>query len=153
MKMKNGTCQNAQIIPNTIAARSALSRACIDSNAYPIQPTSSPAAKIKKNRKTAGNVTSGVNAGGTCMPNKSIHTRESRKMRGDRRMITIYHRLFAIFLKSNILPSSSFRPLLPRLRNVRIEADAIGVTVKRAMYRAPISGLPTTFRYASALRM
>ncbi len=53
-------------------------------------------------------------------------------------MIAIYHRSFVILLKSNILPSSCFKPCLPRLRDVSIEANAIGVTVRRAMYRVPI---------------
>ena len=44
-----------------------------------------------------------------------------------------YNGVFAIRMKSNTLQSSSFKPRLPRLRNVRIEADAIGVTVNRAM--------------------
>jgi len=82
---------------------------------------------------TAGNAASGAKVGGTIASDKTTHIEDSRKMNGESRKMAIYHRFLVILLKSNIFQSSSFKPRFPCLRNVRIEADAIGVIVKRAI--------------------
>jgi hypothetical protein len=91
IKTKNGACQRAQIAPSTSAAERALPRVCIDSKAYPIQPTSSPAASRKKRGKTAGKAKNGAKAGGIGKPASINPPRDTKKMRGARRIMAAYH--------------------------------------------------------------
>ena len=82
---------------------------------------------------TAGNATSGAKLGGTIAPDETTHIEDSRNINGESRKMAIYHRFLVILLKSNIFQSRSFKPRFPCLRNVRIEADAMGVIVKKAI--------------------
>jgi predicted aspartyl protease len=67
------------------------------------------------------------------VPVEIISKMDRRKMSGIKKMQTKYHCFLSILLKSKILLSSLTKPVFQVLRNVRIEADVIGVTVRRAI--------------------